>query len=132
MRITGPFDVKVTPETVSLPNAEHGRLSLNKHYHGPLEGPSVGEMLSGGDPKSGTGGYVAMETVTATLDGRNGSFQLMHWGTMHSGGGFDVRIEVVPASGTGDLKGLTGTMKIEFGPKGEHGYVLEYELPAGE
>ena len=131
MHISGSFDVKVTPETVSLPNAGHGRLSLDKHYHGPLEGPSVGEMLSGGDPRSGTAGYVAMETVAGTLEGRSGSFQLMHWGTM-DGGKFDLRIEVVPASGTGDLKGLTGSMKIEFGPNGEHNYVLDYELPAAE
>ena len=131
MHITGSFDVKVTPETVSLPNAAHGRLSLDKHYHGPLEGSSVGEMLSGGDPKSGTAGYVAMETFAGTLEGRSGSFQLMHWGTME-GGNFALRIEVVPASGSGDLKGLTGSMKIEVGPKGEHSYVLDYELPAVE
>lgn len=130
MQITGPFDVKVMPETVTLPNAAHSRLSLDKRYHGALEGSSVGEMLSGGDPKNGTGGYVAVETMTGTLDGRKGSFQLMHWGTMHGNANFDLRIEVVPGSATGELAGLAGKMKIEFGPKGEHSYVFDYDLPA--
>lgn len=131
MHVTGPFDVKVVPETAGVPaGAGHGRMSLDKHFHGAMEGASVGEMLSGGDPKSGTGGYVALETFTGTLDGRKGTFQLMHWGTMHGNANFDLRIEVVPGSGTDELAGITGKMKIEFGAGGAHSYVFDYELPA--
>lgn len=129
MHISGPFDVKTTPETVSVANAAHARFSLDKQYHGALEGASVGEMLSGGDPKTGTAGYVALETFKGTLDGKKGSFQLMHWGTMRGPANFELRIEVVPGSGTGDLAGITGSMKIAFGPKGEHSYTFDYELP---
>lgn len=127
MHISGPFDVKVSPEEVALPNAKHGRLALDKHFHGDLEASSVGEMLSGGDPASGVGGYVAIETVSGKLSGKTGTFQLMHWGTME-GGKFELKVEVVPGSGTGELKGITG-MKIEIAAGGKHTYVFDYVLP---
>jgi expansin (peptidoglycan-binding protein) len=126
MHATGPFEVDTKPETAA--DAPFNRLALTKHYHGGLEATAVGEMLAGGGPKSGTGGYVAIETVTGTLDGKTGAFQLMHWGTME-GGNFDLRISVVPGSGTGALQGITGTLKIEIAPDGKHYYNFDYTLP---
>ena len=88
MHATGSMDVTVAPvinpATPETP-APYPRYSLKKHYSGPLEADALGEMLSGGDPRSGTAGYVAMETVTGSLDGRAGSFQLMQMGTMEAG-----------------------------------------------
>ena len=68
-----------------------------------------------------------MERVTGTLNGRNGSFALQHSGTMASGAQ-QLVITVVPDSGEGDLKGLSGTMSIEIAD-GKHSYVFEYSLP---
>lgn len=127
MEANGPFEVAVKPESGGA--ASHSRMSLTKHYHGTLEAEATGEMLSGGDPKAGTAGYVAIETVTGSLAGKAGSFQLMHWGTM-DGGKQDLRIAVVPGSATGALAGLTGTMKIAIAAGGKHSYVFEYALPA--
>lgn len=129
MHANGTFDANLQPQTLSVADATRHRLSIEKHFYGALEATSAGEMLSGGNPKSGSAGYVALETVTGTLDSKNGSFQLMHWGTMH-GGSQDLRIEVVPDSGTGTLAGITGTMKIEIATGGKHTYFLEYLLPA--
>ncbi len=125
---TGPFDVKTAPLTLPAPAMQANRLSLEKHYHGALEASGMGEMLSGGDYRSGSAGYVALETVTGTLDGKEGAFQLMHWGVM-SGGKLELRVEVVPGSGTAALVGIAGEMKIDAASDGKHTYNLSYTLP---
>ena len=125
-RATGPFDVKVTPAGESSPGI--ARFTLDKQFHGKLEAASKGEMLAGGGTK-GTGGYVAMEVVTGTLDGRTGSFALQHSGTMMNNN-FTLIIVVVPGSGTGELAGIDGKMNILIAADGKHSYDFEYTLPA--
>jgi Protein of unknown function (DUF3224) len=125
---SGTFDVKITPQKADNPVAErgkHGRMSIDKHYHGELEGDGAGEMLSAMATKD-SGVYVAVERVTATLQGRKGSFLLHHTGLMNRGAQ-SLKISVVPDSGEGELKGISGTMNIKI-EKGQHFYELEYEL----
>jgi hypothetical protein len=116
----GTFDVTVKPLS-----ADFGRMSIDKTWRGDLEGTSKGEMLSfrSGD----SGAYVALETVTATLAGRSGTFVLQHQGTM-SGGKQQFAISIVPGSGTGALAGISGTLKIVIA-EGKHSYELDYALP---
>jgi hypothetical protein len=127
MQATGLFEVTTQP---IAGEASYGRVKLDKRYHGALEASSSGEMLTGGDLKRGIAGYVAIETVNGVLDGKAGTFQLMHWGTME-GGKFDLRIAVVPGSGTGALAGVDGDLTIEVAPGGQHSYRLDYTLPEG-
>ena len=103
------------------------RYSIEKQIHGDLEATSKGEMFSAGDPKAGTAGYVAMEVVTGTLEGKHGSFALQHSATMDASGN-KMSVTVVPGSGTGDLKGITGTFVIVI-EAGKHTYDFAYELP---
>ena len=129
MHATGPFDVKMQPipPTPGSAAPPYARMTLAKHYHGALEAEAQGEMHSGGDFKSGNAGYVAMETVTGTLDGRAGTFQLMQMGVMAAGKP-ELRCMVVPGSGTRALAGLTGTCTLD--PSGgQHIYTLDYTLP---
>lgn len=86
-------------------------------------------MLAASTNVKGSAGYVAMERVTGTLDGRRGSFVLQHSGTM-SHGAFDLKVSIVPDSGTGKLAGIAGTMNIQIAPDGKHSYELDYTLPA--
>ncbi len=72
--------------------------------------------------------YVAIERATGSLKGRKGSFTLVHKGVMQAGSGFDLSIQVVPDSATGDLAGLSGTMQIII-EEGKHSYVFDYALP---
>jgi len=124
----GPFDVKTTPQGNMTDPAAVGRLSLDKTFHGDLEGTSAGEMLAVRTAIAGSAGYVAIERVTGTLAGRTGTFALQHWGMMDKGAP-DLKISVIPDSGTGDLTGLAGTMTIDIQPGGKHFYVLTYTLP---
>jgi uncharacterized protein DUF3224 len=124
----GPFDVKTTPQGATTDPAAVGRLSLDKTFHGDLAGASVGEMLAVRTAVSGSAGYVAIERVTGTLAGRTGTFALQHWGMMDKGTP-DLKISVIPDSGTGDLTGLAGTMTIDIQPGGKHFYTFAYTLP---
>ena len=122
----GTFIVEVKPLTPS-PAPGISRFSINKQVRGDLEGTTKGEMFSGGDPKSGVAGYVAIEVVTGTLAGKSGSFALQHSATMDQNGP-KMTVLVVPGSGTGELQGISGTFLILV-ENGKHSYDLEYSLP---
>jgi hypothetical protein len=127
---TGTFDVKITPQKPDNPPAEEskvGRMSIDKQFHGDLEATSKGEMLAVQTETKGSAGYVAMERVTGTLRGRKGSFVLQHSATMDRGKP-SLSVTVVPDSGTGELTGLTGSMKIII-ETGKHSYQFDYTLP---
>ena len=67
-----------------------------------------------------------MEQVTGTLNGRSGAFALQHTGTMTRGAA-ELSVTVVPDSGTDQLLGLAGKMKIEI-TDGAHSYDFEYTI----
>jgi Protein of unknown function (DUF3224) len=125
---SGAFDVKVAPLASDFSaDANLGRMSLDKQYHGDLEATGKGEMLYAGGPAKGSGGYVAIEQISGTLQGRSGSFVLQHSGTM-TPEGTNMTVTVVPDSGTGQLAGLTGSLTIKI-DHGQHSYELDYSLP---
>ena len=128
-RARGPFEVKLGPLSTynATEGANLGRMSIDKQFRGDLEATSQGEMLTAGGAVKGSAGYVAIERVTGTLHGRQGSFALQHSGTMTRGAPRLI-ITVVPDSATGELVGLTGTMSIEIAA-GAHSYDFEYALP---
>ena len=103
-----------------------GRMSLDKQFHGDLEGTSKGQMLVAGTDVKDSAGYVAMERVIGTLHGHKGTFALQHSGTMTRGMP-QLSVTVVPDSGTGELVGLAGKMTINI-VDGKHFYEFEYTL----
>ena len=127
-RITGAFEVKLSPqEPDQNASAAIGRLLIDKQFQGDLTATSKGQMLSAISSVQGSAGYVAIEEVTGTLKGRQGSFVLMHTGLMARGAP-SLTITVVPDSGTGELVGLSGSMDIQ-NVEGQHLYSFEYALP---
>jgi hypothetical protein len=129
-RAAGSFDVKVTPQkpdTQIARAANLGRLTIDKRFHGDLEGISKGEMLATQTDTPGSAGYVAMERVTGKLKGRSGGFVLQHSGTMSRGKPVST-ITVVPDSGTGELRGLSGTMTVVVTADGAHSYDFDFRL----
>jgi len=127
--ITGTFDVKMTPQPAdpAVGDPTVGRLALDKQYHGVLSATGKGQMLSVMGTVDSSAGYVAMERVSGNLDGRTGTFALQHMGIMTRGIG-ELTIWVVPDSGTAELIGIAGTMKI-INTDGQHTYEFEYSLP---
>jgi Protein of unknown function (DUF3224) len=126
---TGTFEVKLTPLDPAFKAEDNsiGRFTIDKQFHGALEATSKGEMLSGAGTVKGSGGYVAIERVTGTLDGRTGTFILQHNGTMQNGV-YHLNVIVVPDSATAQLTGLQGSMEIII-KDGHHSYDVTYTLP---
>ena len=83
-------------------------------------------MLAFRSGVEGSAGYVALEHVEGTLGGRAGGFVLQHSGTMERGVQ-QLSITVVPDSGTRELEGLTGRMRIVVA-EGRHSYEFDYTL----
>jgi hypothetical protein len=123
---SGTFDVKLTPQTTDGQDAALGRMSIDKQFHGDIEGTSKGEMLTGMTSVKGSAGYVAMEKVSGTLQGKRGTFILQHSGSMERGTP-QLSVTVVPDSGTGELVGLSGKLTIKIAD-GKHSYEFEYAL----
>jgi|SRR5271154_1108582 len=132
MHATGTFEVKITPQASpeGVQDASLGRMTIDKQLHGALEGTSRGQMLTAGTAVKGSAGYVAIEKVTGTLNGRSGTFILQHNATMNRGVP-ELSITVVPDSGTDQLTGLTGKMNIIISD-GKHSYNFEYALPEAQ
>lgn len=129
MQITGTFSVDMKPiegYSTGKNGVTLGRMSIDKTFDGPLKASSQGEMLSAMTPVKGSAGYVAIEQVIGTLEGKTGSFVLQHYGIMHAGDS-QLILEVVPGSGTDELTGLFGKMAIR-NEEGQHYYDFEYEL----
>jgi hypothetical protein len=127
MIASGHFDVRVAPQS-SDGGGPFSRVFLDKQYRGDMGGSGIGHMLGVETATTGSGGYVALEQVTATVHGRSGTFVLQHSGHMQRGT-MTMRASIVPDSGTGDLAGITGNLTIAITGR-VHAYDLEYALPA--
>ncbi|CAM3070792.1 DUF3224 domain-containing protein [Pseudoalteromonas distincta] len=127
--VSGKFNVNLAPiegYASGQSGINLGRMSIDKTFNGALNATSQGEMLSAMTPTQGSAGYVAIEQVIGELDGKKGSFVLQHFGTMDKGQD-NLILNVIPDSGTNELEGLTGSMKIRI-EQGIHYYDFEYTL----
>ncbi|HVA92138.1 MAG TPA: DUF3224 domain-containing protein [Chloroflexota bacterium] len=117
------FDPVPSPEGEDA--ARHGRVRIEKTFHGDIEGHGSVEMLAvRGDAGSG---YVAIEHISGSVNGLSGGFSLLHIGTM-AGTEQWGHWPLIPGSGTGDLRTIRGEGRIENDAAGNHGFTLDYEL----
>lgn len=129
--VTATFEITGWEEAAYDDPAEGARLSrvtVGKRFSGALEGTSVAQLLTAvavGDENQA--GYIGTEVVAGTLEGRSGTFVLQHGGSV---GGPEMRQFgwVVPGSGTGGLRGLSGSVRFQHDAEGALVH-LEYELP---
>jgi hypothetical protein len=125
----GEFTVSLQPlELEGAASADkRGRMSIDKQFAGDLVATAHGQMLTAMTDVQGSAVYVAIETVSGTLDGREGSFVLHHRGIMERGQS-SLSVSVVPDSGSGGLTGIAGDFRIVI-EGGKHAYEFEYSLP---
>ena len=122
----GEFDVTIAPQTQdSAQGSTLGRMTLEKIFRGDIEGTSKGEMLTA-MMENGSAVYNAIERVTGILRGRRGSFVLMHEG-ISTNAGQTLNVKIAPDSGSEELKGIAGEMKIII-TDGKHFYEMDYML----
>lgn len=127
----GTFEVKLGPLPFegADPAWKLGRMAIDKQISGDLVATTSGQMLSAMTDTRGSAGYVAIERVAGTLQGRRGSFVLQHNGLMNRGNPSS-SVVVVPDSGTDELAGLEGEFRIII-EGGRHSYEFSYRLPGG-
>lgn len=118
--VKGTFEVKMNPIEGTQ------EFDLEKIYSGALTGTATGKMLTAYGSEKGSASYVAIEKVTVDLEGKKGSFTLVHRGVMHAGED-ELLVSISPASGTDELKGITGNLDIKI-EDGQHFYILNYSL----
>ena len=126
----GTFEVQIAPQpTDAYTDATTlGRMTIDKQFAGDLVGTGKGQMLTGMGTVKGSAAYSAIERVTGTLGGRRGSFVLQHTGIM-TGAGQSLTITIVPDSGTEELAGISGTLRIIIEGK-VHKYEMDSTIPA--
>jgi hypothetical protein len=127
----GTFEVKMTAQKQDNEEARIAnitRMSGDKRFSGDLDGTGKGEMLAVVTEVKGSAGYVAMERVTGTLNGKTGSFVLQHNAMMVDDIPQTWSVTVLLNSGTGQLAGITGAMTIRI-ENGKHFYDFDYVLP---
>ena len=111
----------------SQPTAwEGGQMSRTQYYKsfsGDLIGTSAVEATMLGLDEGGPAIYVGIERFTGTVNGRQGTFILLHQASHHATGGL-ASWKIVTGSGTGELVGIQGDAEI----LPDHNFVLTYEL----
>jgi len=100
------------------------RVSATKSYQGDIEGEGKLEYLMM-YRTAGSASFMGLERVTGSVGGRSGSFVLQHSGTFE-GGVAKVTLSVVPGSGTGDLRGLSGEGRFSVGHQPPYSMTLDY------
>lgn len=106
-----------------------GRMSqarVTKSFRGDIEGEGSLEYLMT-YAEDGSATFVGMERVVGRLGDRSGSFVLRHVGTF-TGGISKVSLQVVPGSGTGELRGLRGEGDFAVGQAKEYPFTLDYDF----
>jgi len=128
-QITVPFqvtlwDLKPFDETPG--NLTLSRGTVKKSFEGDFKGESTGEILMY-SAEDGSAGYTIMDKVSGELNGRAGTFVLIHGGT-HTPQETSRALGIIaPNSGTGELRGIGGTIEFKSNENGKS-ILLDYTL----
>ena len=74
-----------------------------------------------------TAHFVGLQRITGSLGGRTGSFVAAAEGD-HDGTGSTITFSIIPDSGTGELKGITGDGSLDAKGGASGTYQLDYTL----
>jgi hypothetical protein len=99
--------------------ADIARARIRKEFAGEMTGTSVANAILYQTPVQ-SGGYAALERITAKIGDRAGTFVVQHSGIRDTDGSGPAYGDVVPGSGTDGFEGVTGSMQIAQGESGEY------------
>ncbi|MFC4125090.1 DUF3224 domain-containing protein [Nocardia rhizosphaerae] len=135
MKATGTFELTafdptdVRPQPPIETGLPVGVSTMTKEYAGEITGRSATLFTAAFDMNSGAGSYIAMESFDGALHGKAGAFNFIHSATTAGTDRTDEFFHIVPASGTGELTGITGSGALYVDSAGGHHIWFEYELP---
>ena len=114
-----PYDEMSEAPTLS-------RVSVKKTFDGELKGESTAQLLMCSS-EDGSAGYTVLERVVGELGGRKGSFVMIHGGTHTPQETSRALGFIMPNSGTGELKGITGTVEFKSDENGKS-IILDFDV----
>ena len=123
MPAKGTFEVDLTPQTDT--NFPAGRMVIDKIYQGDIEGAGLGQMISK-RTEGGAAVYYAIEEFSGLVNGKRGTFTLIHQGHM-SKETQSLEVSVLEGSGSGELENISGSMLLAQDASG-HSYEFSYQL----
>ena len=105
---------------------KYAKVNTGNVFTGDLVGETTGAylMLYRVD---GTCSFVGLEHFAGRVGDREGTFTLQHVGEW-TGGVVHAKWTIIPGSGTGALKGITGHAFFEAGHLPEYPVTLEYDF----
>ncbi|MFT5278107.1 MAG: hypothetical protein ACI97K_002478 [Glaciecola sp.] len=107
-------------------NIKLSHASVTQSYVGILEGAAeISYQMVYTDKTKAS--YIGTERFEGTIDGRVGSVMFVHRGT-YANGKVTSNFEVVPDTGTGELKGILGKGKFASGESQSVSYTFDYDL----
>ncbi|NUS74477.1 MAG: DUF3224 domain-containing protein [Corynebacteriales bacterium] len=106
-----------------------GLATILKKYSGEVHGISTALFSSAYNETSGQGTYVAIDAFEGSLNGLAGTFNYAHASSTTGNDRANEFFLIVPASGTGELTGITGNGGITIDEDGTHRIEFDYELP---
>jgi hypothetical protein len=129
-RVCAPFEVdfEAEPPHHEGEGATFGSATVRKTFSGPVEGSSEARLLGVQAAGEGSQAYVATERFDGAIEGRAGSFAMVHGGVMSRGEAIANWLVIVPDSGTEQLSGLRGDGAFDVDPEGAHTFIVEYSL----
>ncbi|GAA0943999.1 DUF3224 domain-containing protein [Virgisporangium aurantiacum] len=130
LRATGTFELEwdEQPPYDDAEGATLATVTITKTWTGDIEATSVTKLIKAMTAEPTSAGLVAVERVTGKVNGRVGSFVLLHNAISDRGDRF-LNVVVLPDSGTGELAGIKGTLNVDV-VDGAHNVTLDYTLPA--
>ncbi|GHO97135.1 hypothetical protein KSF_071830 [Reticulibacter mediterranei] len=102
---------KTWHDKTEMPGTNLFRVEILHRYEGVIEGEGSIQYLIA-ENKNLTGGTIALEKVTGSVDGKSGSFVFQQIGTFDHGK-LKMTLTVLPGSGTDQLKGLRGQATLD-------------------
>jgi hypothetical protein len=136
MRAEGTYTVKKWEENMYeqiSPERKMTKASVEYGFSGAIDGKGSVEYLmfySHFDPKdqhNSSASYVGLIRFDGKLAGRSGSFVMKDTGTFE-GGTANATLQIAEGSGTGALRGITGTGAYRADREGSR-LELDYDLP---
>ena len=124
--ITMPFfvtgwDAEKYDETTSSPTLSE--VTVKKTFNGEMTGESVGKLLMC-TSLDDSAGYTIMDRFTVEIEGRKGSFVVIHGGMTDD---LKATGKIVPGSGTDELEDISGAIEFKSNEDGKT-IILDYEL----
>ncbi|WP_344771727.1 DUF3224 domain-containing protein [Nocardioides panacisoli] len=126
--VTSFVATDVAPEPAIATGLPVGLARMEKRFDGGVTGRAATLFTAAFDQATGVGTYLAMESFEGALDGRAGAFNFAHSATTTGSDRIDPFFTIVPASGTGDLSGITGSGGLVVEDDGTHRIWFDYEL----